>query len=629
MKRSTWLSLLGTIIIPVSLYAQMDTVVVQSDLTTGTEGNLNTAIGNVIKQDSINHTNKFSNTVFMLQPYGYYVLTATITTPPHSHFYLVGPNPGSTQDSALPQIVWTASGGVTTTFNFDCYGDVTMKNVWILCARTDGSQVGTSIVIEDDSLANVSGKGEHLDMDGCIIDYMNIGNGGGAIEPSCKHFRGKITNTYFRNMTDPHYRYYGRPISWTYQSTTWHTDSLIFENCTIANCGYAYMQEAPEYADYVLFNHCTFYNSMMFTLESSYWWNLAVTNCVFVNSFMFGDTPSQDGTRMIPNGGALNIDSVSTFGFTVPFSDSPDTPAVLQRHILFANNSYGYEKWYLDFIAHNTINDTAAEENKIHVMPMMSSKTYHFFSGIDSTTGKKLFPYMNAVNLYPNNPIDTAYTTYNNPTYATYMGGVDPGFILAPANIDSIKAFLMGRWATGQNVNWAYNPTSDTKQEWPMTEDLSYTNSTLMNAAMGGFPLGDLYHWWGPLSATNYYSSWLMRAAAEHDTIATWLNSGVITAIAQRGDQMPNNYTLSQNYPNPFNPTTKIDYTVPASKRGDFVTLKVYNVLGQEVATLVSGVQPAGKHSVTFDGSRLASGVYFYRLQAGNVSITRKLLLLK
>jgi hypothetical protein len=77
-----FLSLLfALIMMPISLYAQMDTITVISDYTNSTEGNLNTAISNVIVADSVNHTSKFSNTVFLLQPYGYYILTGTITTP--------------------------------------------------------------------------------------------------------------------------------------------------------------------------------------------------------------------------------------------------------------------------------------------------------------------------------------------------------------------------------------------------------------------------------------------------------------------------------------------------------------------------------------------------------------------
>ncbi len=618
MKHFIGLLLLAAVMIPASLFAQTDTVVVTSDLTTSTEGNLNNAIGDIIKADSINHTNNFSNTVFKLQPYGYYILTATITTPPHSHLYLIGPDPGNTQETALPQIVWTSSGGVTTTYNFDCYGDVTMKNVWILAARTTGSQVGSSIVIEDDSLADLSGKGEIANFDDCIIDYMSIGNGGGAIEPACKDFHCKITNTYFRNFTDPHYRYYGRPVSWTYQSTTWHTDSLSFENCTIANCGYAYMQESPEYADYVSFNHCTFLNTMMYTLESSYWWNLSVTNCIFVNSYMMGDIPSQDGTSMTPVGGTINIDSVSTFGFTVPFTDSSAAPADSQRHILFANCSYGYDSWYINFLGSNMYNDTASAVNKIYLMPMISGKTYREFFG-DSVGGQKAFPYMNMLNIYPSDlTTDT--------TRGMYDPNANPGFILAPINIDSIKSFLLGRWVTGANVSWAYDPASDVQQVWPMNEDLSYTNSTLMAAGMGGFPLGDLYHWWGPFSGTDDYTPWLAQAVQEHATINNMLTTGKVSAVNEKGATVPATYALSQNYPNPFNPTTEIKYSVP---RNGFVTLKVYNVLGQEVATLFSGIRRPGNYSATFNGSRFASGVYFYRLQAGSVSITKKLMLLK
>ena len=85
-------------------------------------------------------------------------------------------------------------------------------------------------------------------------------------------------------------------------------------------------------------------------------------------------------------------------------------------------------------------------------------------------------------------------------------------------------------------------------------------------------------------------------------------------------------YTLMQNYPNPFNPTTSISYSLSSP---GYVSLKVFNMLGQEVASLVEGQIAEGSHSVTFNASNLASGTYIYRLKAGNYVETKKLLLMK
>jgi hypothetical protein len=89
---------------------------------------------------------------------------------------------------------------------------------------------------------------------------------------------------------------------------------------------------------------------------------------------------------------------------------------------------------------------------------------------------------------------------------------------------------------------------------------------------------------------------------------------------------MVHSYQLNQNYPNPFNPSTIIRYQLP---EGVFVTLKVFDVLGRDVATLVNGHQSAGEHTVQFDATKLSGGVYFYTLEAGKYQETRKLLLLK
>ncbi len=104
-----------------------------------------------------------------------------------------------------------------------------------------------------------------------------------------------------------------------------------------------------------------------------------------------------------------------------------------------------------------------------------------------------------------------------------------------------------------------------------------------------------------------------------------------IKPIIKKGDESPTvvtimEFSLSDNYPNPFNPTTKIKYTVPEMCS---VTLKVYDILGKEIVTLVNEEKPAGSYEVEFNGSHLASGVYFYHIQAGSFSNTRKFILMK
>jgi len=98
--------------------------------------------------------------------------------------------------------------------------------------------------------------------------------------------------------------------------------------------------------------------------------------------------------------------------------------------------------------------------------------------------------------------------------------------------------------------------------------------------------------------------------------------SGVDKAI----EQLPTSLVLHQNYPNPFNPSTEISFTLP---QASYTTLRVYNLLGQQVAELINKELSAGYHQVTFDGSRLPSAIYFYRLESGKHSQVKKMLLLK
>jgi glucuronoarabinoxylan endo-1,4-beta-xylanase len=98
------------------------------------------------------------------------------------------------------------------------------------------------------------------------------------------------------------------------------------------------------------------------------------------------------------------------------------------------------------------------------------------------------------------------------------------------------------------------------------------------------------------------------------------------TSVRVNQDRLPLSFKLEQNYPNPFNPATTIAFQVPVASH---VTLKIYDLLGKEIATLVDEQKSPGKHQAHFDAAGLSAGVYFYRLRAGEFSQTRKLLLVK
>ena len=107
---------------------------------------------------------------------------------------------------------------------------------------------------------------------------------------------------------------------------------------------------------------------------------------------------------------------------------------------------------------------------------------------------------------------------------------------------------------------------------------------------------------------------------------SAWFVFETITEVSLPNNNQPVAFDLGQNYPNPFNPTTTIQFTLAESGE---ITLEVINVLGHTVATLVNEFRAPGNYQVTFNGSGLSSGVYFYRLKSGTNIQTRRMLLVK
>lgn len=147
------------------------------------------------------------------------------------------------------------------------------------------------------------------------------------------------------------------------------------------------------------------------------------------------------------------------------------------------------------------------------------------------------------------------------------------------------------------------------------------------------FGTGGVWKWVG-VSLTDYFPTWVGMPGQVHkpDSGGYCFKIAGGNAVADRkADNLPKDFALDQNYPNPFNPSTVINFDVPTRSR---VTLNIYNVLGQMVKTLVNEDLAPNKYSRTWDGttnggSRVASGIYFYKMEAGSFVSTKKMVMLK
>ncbi len=571
MSKFVSILLFAAMLVPGFARAQ-DTLTVPNDFVLGT-------INNTIQGDTLPNGDRANpNRVYKLLRGGYYLLNGAITTKLGTHIRIEGePAPATGTDPGMPVVIEGAVTGLYYFFTIDCYGDLTMKNVWMIYATQVGTQNWTALQFENDTTRHHS-RGE---FDNCIFDYVN----GLAVSCNGVGFTGIFKNCIWRNSIDMGQWWAGR--AFTTISTGAQVDTIWSENCSYINQGFSFQTDYTP-PKFVFYNHNTFVNIAKFPFKFYWMTHLICTNNVFVNCHFTGeryaDRIGQDPDNYL-YGAVLDVD-------TIPSGTTYNGVTEDQRVVLFQNNSNftqaDFQTYYTSYNNIDSVkNSPAGLRAKIQPEPMMNQRTLDMFTWHP-------FMKMNA---------------------ATVYDGEDPGFDVAPTQLDSILAFLQCRYVTGGTVFWGFHP--DLNGTWPLTENLHYSNATLRAAGMGGHPLGDLYHWF-----PTDYATWSTQAAAEDAAIITLSTSDV----KQVPGTVPAEFTLQQNFPNPFNPATQIEYTVP---KASHVTLKVYNVVGQEVATLFSGQQAPGTYRASFDGARLSSGVYFYRMQAGDVSLTRKMVLVK
>ncbi len=199
----------------------------------------------------------------------------------------------------------------------------------------------------------------------------------------------------------------------------------------------------------------------------------------------------------------------------------------------------------------------------------------------------------------------------------TFYVACDEGYVVKTTN--SGNSWISQY--TGVNVNF---------------NDVFFTNNRI------GYVVGDSGYVFRTTDGGNYWTQqstntfrdlnevWFINndtgfIAGDSGTFLVTYNGGV-TSLSQNNQSIPEHFILHQNHPNPFNPSTKIQFAIPKST---FVQLTVYDILGREAAKLVNENLSAGSYEYEFDGSGLNSGVYFYKLEAGEYTETNRMVLLK
>jgi len=516
--------------------------------------------------------------VYLLKANGTYALGSNPTTKSGRHTVIAGELSTPIYQNTDPMNAFPVicgSGGNSGGINYG--GDLTVKNACVLPASATG-QLGWAFFGDAAPNCRVTLQNSIFERTRWIIITSN-GN------PGTRLF---IKDCYFVNLSGQACRRNGG----VYDNVNQNTDTIWVENTThVMTQGMMY-----KFRNYpikkLMFNHNTFINCAGQLFESNgYQSNMAVTHNIFINSnvqpfcFLKEDYPEVD-VDTLPHG-IINV------------RDLPESYEQLPRKVLVDRNLVYWDPKLRDLAAEMIAANVNNTDKWFNQNIKMNDRTRAMFN--DNTK----YPYLVEGTWYENLPTFT-----------------DPKDLLTD-QVDTLKNFAKNTMDTLQAAilpDWRKSSTLYEYPDWPVPIDLSYSDADLKTAALGGLPLGDLN--WFPTEKLQ----WLAKRDAEYAEIEAALNAGRPLSVEVISNQRPTSFNVEQNYPNPFNPTTKIRFSVPNSGN---VVVKVYNVLGQEVATLMNEFSLAKTYEVDFDASNLPSGTYIYTVQVGNSTIAKKMLLMK
>lgn len=445
-------------------------------------------------------------------------------------------------------------------------GSVYLKNLYITRWNVNGqTPKANTFYVKSDSI--------RIDVDHCVFDAQGGRTVFGLNGLYAKLF---VTNCVFRDNL-------GQWNAWI--SAAREADTLSFVNNTFFGVQGAYPAADLGYVKFLRYEHNTSFAGTFIPLIFPQLTDAVIRNNIFYDNAAFG----ADSTFIR---GFLDDPANNSFGHSIFFLDSLSSVSLdpynfteSDRNVVVENNAYFWSQELRDYW--QAYSDSSTAPGRITPPVFMDEMTMSMFN--DKTSWPGLF--------------------------AANNDSVDPGFSsqIVESAVDSLIKFVHLKWTEGSagafhgtifSHGSPLNVFSSVPNNWaetqghPVPENLRYSNVTLQSAGTDGKALGDL----------------------------NWFPEQISTDIKQIDNLLPTEMRLAQNYPNPFNPSTTFTYAIPKLAK---VNLTVYNALGQKVKTLIDQKQVAGSHEVTFDASKLTSGIYFFTLEAGDFKQTKKMMLLK
>lgn len=583
-------------------------------------GTLEAAINGDVNGDG---TRVDPNTIYELEADGFYVMVGIISCTNPGGTLTIRGAAGGTKATVVPQ----ATDGVELGTH-EIQGSLTMENLqWQCKSLTGGIDNETFTITTSDPPVK-----ESLIIDNCIFEFsmINIFNIDGWLAGAATV---QLTNSYFRDLFQPD-QWWGSRVFMCKKPI----DVLWIENTTVSGGGLTFLQQ-ESVTKFAYINHNSFINGHKYFLLNAYYVEGYFTNNLFTNSNWVGEdtvnvaTGGQDPDALFM--GVINIDTITAKQQVMAeYLDADsnlvgDAADMNKYKILIADNvNYNTPELVTNGYYTGGFNSEAAPYDTQPV-------SYLNWNSIEGPHAV-----LNLPGLWYNSRTEMLLDEYSNmvsqDNIETDVAFVDDGIDVATAND-------MADWNRGQygvegagesnDMAHSYNfgdfdgatipgyrdGVKDENGLTGMTKISDFIENfaqTTHISNIDGLPIGAL-HWDDDLN--DAYDPIAARAAV----IAAYDNAVGVEVISSG---IPEVYELSQNYPNPFNPSTQIEFAIPQQ---GLVSLKVYNVLGQEVAELLNKEMVAGSYKVDFDASQFSTGVYVYTITAGTFTSSKKMMLLK